>query len=54
MVRKSKEAVERHIRDFESVRLLSTKFDDPEVISRIIRLDPLVVMRHLDLVPLDS
>jgi hypothetical protein len=50
----SKEAVERYIRDFESVRLLSTKFDDPEVISRIIRLDPLVVKQYLDLVPLDS
>ena len=50
----SKEAVERYIRDFESVRLLSTKFDDPEVISRIIRLDPLVVKQYLDLIPLDS
>jgi hypothetical protein len=50
----SKESVERYIRDFESVRLLSTKFDDPEVISRVIRLDPLVVKQYLDLVPLDS
>jgi hypothetical protein len=50
----SKEAVERYIRDFESVRLLSTKFDDPEVISRIIRLTPSVVKQYLDLVPLDS
>ena len=50
----SKEAVERYIRDFESVRLLSTKFDDPEVISRIIRLSPSVVKQYLDLVPLDS
>jgi hypothetical protein len=49
----SKEAVERYIRDFESVRLLSTKFDDPEVISRIIRLTPSVVKQYLDLVPLD-
>ena len=50
----SKEAVERYIRDFESVRLLSTKFDDAEVISRIIRLTPSVVKQYLDLVPLDS
>jgi hypothetical protein len=50
----SKESVERYIRDFESVRLLSTKFDDPDVISRIIRLTTPVVMQYLDLIPLDS
>ncbi len=50
----SKEAVERYIRDFESVKLLSTKFEDPDVISRIIRLSPSVVKQYLDLVPLDS
>jgi hypothetical protein len=50
----SKEAVERYIRDFESVKLLSTKFDDVDVISRIIRLTPSVVKQYLDLVPLDS
>jgi hypothetical protein len=50
----SKEAVERYIRDFESVRLLSTKFDDPDVISRIIRLSTPVVKQYLDLIPLDS
>lgn len=50
----SKEAVERYIRDFESVKLLSTKFDDADVISRIIRLSPSVVKQYLDLVPLDS
>jgi len=50
----SKESVERYIRDFESVRLLSTKFDDVDVISRIIRLSPSVVKQYLDLVPLDS
>lgn len=50
----SKEAVERYIRDFESVKLLSTKFDDIDVISRIIRLTPAVVKQYLDLVPLDS
>jgi hypothetical protein len=50
----SKEAVERYIRDFESVKLLSTKFDDVDVISRIIRLSPSVVKQYLDLIPLDS
>ena len=50
----SQEAVERYIHDFEAVRLLSTKFDDPETISRIIRLSPSVVKQYLDLVPLDS
>jgi hypothetical protein len=50
----SKEAVERYIRDFESVRLLSTKFDDVDIISRIIRLSPSVVKQYLDLLPLDS
>jgi hypothetical protein len=50
----SKEAVERYIRDFESVKLLSTKFDDVDVISRIIRLTPSVVKQYLDLLPLDS
>jgi hypothetical protein len=50
----SKEAVERYIRDFESVRLLSTKFDHPDVISRIIRLTTPVVKQYLDLIPLDS
>ena len=52
--RHSKEAVERYIRDFESVKLLSTKFDDVDVISRIIRLSPSVVKQYLDLVGLDS
>ncbi len=50
----SRESVERYIRDFESVRLLSTKFDDVDVISRIIRLSPSVVKQYLDLLPLDS
>jgi hypothetical protein len=50
----SKEAVERYIRDFESVKLLSTKFDDVDLISRIIRLSPTVVKQYLDLLPLDS
>ena len=47
----SKESVERYIRDFESVRLLATKFDDVDIISRIIRLMPSVVKQYLDLLP---
>ena len=50
----SRDAVERYIRDFESVKLLSTKFDDVDTISRIIRLAPSVVKQYLDLIPLDS
>ena len=50
----SKEAVERYIRDFESVKLLSTKFDDLDLISRIVRLCPSVVKQYLDRIPLDS
>ncbi len=50
----SKEAVERYIRDFESVKLLSAKFDDVDLISRIIRLSSTVVKQYLDLIPLDS
>ena len=50
----SKEAVERYIRDYEAVTLLSTKFDEIDVISRIIRLTPSVVKQYLDLAPLDS
>lgn len=50
----SRDAVERYIRDFESVKLLSTKFDDADTISRIIRLSPSVVKQYLDLIPLDS
>ena len=50
----SKEAVERYIRDFESVKLLSTKFDQIDVISLIIPLTPSVVKQYLDLLPLDS
>lgn len=49
----SKDAVERYIRDFEAVKVLTMKFDDPETISRLIRLSPRVVKQYLDLIPLD-
>jgi hypothetical protein len=50
----SKEAVERYIRDFEAIKILSTKFDDVDTISRLVRLSPSVVKQYLDLIPLDS
>lgn len=49
--RHSKDAVERYIHDFESVKLLASKFDDTETISRIIRLQSSVVRQYLDLLP---
>lgn len=50
----SKEAVERYIHDYEAIRLLATKFDDVDLISRIVRLRAAVVKQYLDLIPLDS
>jgi len=50
----SKESVERYIHDYEAIKTLSEKFDDVDLISRIVRLTPSVVKQYLDLVPLDS
>jgi len=50
----SRDAVERYIRDFESVRMLAPKFDDLDTISRIIRLASRVVRQYLDLIPPDD
>jgi hypothetical protein len=50
----SKEAVERYINDYEAVKILTTKFDDVDTISRIRRLAPSVVRQYLDLIPPDS
>jgi len=50
----STEAVERYIHDYEAIRLLATKFDDVDLISRIVRLRANVVQQYLDLIPLDS
>jgi len=47
----SVEAVERYIRDFEAVRLLSEKFSDVNTISLITRLSKSVVSQYLDLIP---
>lgn len=49
----SKEAVERYIRDFESVRLLYPEFNDIETISLIIRLSKRVVQQYIDLLPVE-
>lgn len=50
----SKESVQRYIHDYEAIKLLATKFDDVDLISRIIRLKTSVVKQYLDLIPLDS
>jgi hypothetical protein len=50
----SKEAVDRYIRDFETVRLLANKVStDPLRISQLARLNPRVVQQYLDLLPSD-
>lgn len=49
----SKEAVERYIRDFEAVKLLSSKFDDINTISLVTRLSKAVVNQYVDLLPID-
>ena len=50
----SKESVERYIRDFEAVKLLSSKFDDLKTISLVTRLSKSVVSQYIDLIPADS
>ena len=49
----SKDAVERYIRDFEAVKLLSSKFDDLNTISLVTRLSKSVVSQYIDLLPAD-
>ena len=49
----SKESVERYIRDYEAVKLLSSKFDDINTISLVTRLSKSVVNQYLDLLPVD-
>lgn len=49
----SKEAVERYIRDFEAVKMLSPKFDDINTISLVTRLSKSVVNQYIDLLPID-
>ncbi len=50
----SKEAVDRYIRDFETVRLLAAKVSkDLHQIAQLARLSPRVVQQYLDLLPND-
>jgi hypothetical protein len=49
----SKDAVERYIRDFEAIKLLSSKFDDLNTISLVTRLSKSVVSQYIDLLPAD-
>lgn len=51
--RHSKEAVDRYIRDFETVRLLTQISTDPDQIGQLARLNPRVVRQYLDLLPYD-
>lgn len=51
--RHAKESVDRYIRDFETVRLLTPISTDPVEIGRLARLNPRVVQQYLDLLPLD-
>ncbi len=51
--RHAKESVDRYIRDFETVRLLTRISTDPAEIGRLARLNPKVVQQYLDLLPLD-
>ena len=47
----SKEAVERYIRDYETIKLLNSKFDNINTISLISRLSITVVKQYIDLIP---
>jgi len=49
----SKDAVERYIRDFEAIKLLSKHFDDLTTISLVARLSKSVVSQYIDLLPAD-
>lgn len=50
----SKDAVERYIRDFETIRLLDPKFDDINSISLITRLSKRVVQQYIELIPMEN
>jgi hypothetical protein len=49
----SKDAVDRYIRDFETVRILTEVSRDPVTIGQLARLSPRVVQQYLDLLPND-
>ena len=47
----SKEAVDRYIRDYESVKVVRTATADIDKISQITRLSKRVISQYLDLIP---
>ena len=49
--RHSKEAVDRYIRDYESVKVVRTATADIDKISQITRLSKRVISQYLDLIP---
>jgi predicted transcriptional regulator len=49
----AKESVDRYIRDFETVRMLTALSTDPHRIAQLARLSHRVVSQYLDLLPLD-
>ena len=51
--RHAKESVDRYIRDFETVRVLTQISADPLHIGQLARLNPRVVQQYLDLLPSD-
>jgi hypothetical protein len=52
--RHSKDAVDRYIRDYESVKLVRTATDDIDRISQITHLSKRVIKQYLDLIPEDE
>ena len=50
----SKEAVDRYIRDYESVKVVRTATADIDEISQITRLSKRVITQYLDLIPEDQ
>ena len=52
--RHSKDAVDRYIRDYESVKLVRTATDDIDRISQITHLSKRVIKQYLDLTPEDE
>lgn len=52
--RHSKEAVDRYIRDYESVKIVRKATEDIDEISQITRLSKRVIQQYLDLIPDDE
>ena len=52
--RHSKDAVDRYIKDYESVKLVRTATADIDKISQITHLSKRVINQYLDLIPIDE